>query len=181
MKKISLWALIGAFSFTLACTGAKVTSTTSTKNQASTSIYPSWYNNDGFATDSTSFLAVSEGVSTDSTMALTRANSQAKVRLESNIAKELEAVRKALVKNGSSTADTKGFIVALRNAHYRVQDEATISNSIALKKGTSYVAFAEAQISKSEVHDILKNSIGKNARYWRVLMNDSSFNELLGM
>ena len=177
MKYISGIALMSMILLTIACSGAS--EVTNNNTSVNNSLYPTWYGSYEFASDSTNFYARATAVGSDSKKAELRAEKEARALLESYIAKELEDVRKELSRDGSSIVNESNFILMLRNAHYKIEEQATVNDLESAMKEGVYRGFAKVEISKQQVRQLIENGLSSNNRYQNEFMNSDGFQEFL--
>lgn len=176
MRHITSVLLLTFIALTIACSGAKeTTNNTSTSNPN----YPAWYSGFEFNSDSTSFVARATAVSDNSEMAHIRAEREARALLESYIAKELEDIRRELGRDGSTLVQKPDFIMMLRNAHYKIEEQASLSNSEALETEGIFRGFAKVDITKEKVKSLIENGLNSNQSYQQEFINSLSFQEFL--
>ena len=142
------------------------TATTESVSKAPSSIYPIWYQTSGYLADSTSFHAFGTAISADSATAMEKAEQQARIILESEIAELTEDIRQEMIDEGSTDAANTDFIIILRTAHSLVQDEANVTQSIARVEDGTYRGFSAVRISKPETVSILEKGFTGHPRYW---------------
>lgn len=130
------------------------------------SIFPTWYAANGFSSDSLSYSGFATAIAADSAIALERAEKQARINLEKNIALLTEEIRTDLVKSGSSNADNTDFIIILRTAHSGVEAAATLDQSIARNTVGYYRGFASVEITRAQIRNVLENGFTGHPRYW---------------
>ncbi|MFD2532114.1 hypothetical protein [Gracilimonas halophila] len=151
--------------------GCSATEQTAVSSEGSTGIYPGWYIHSGFSVDSLSYNGFATAVSSDSVIAMANAELQARVNLESYIARKLESVREELEDQGSDIATDTDFIITLRNAHDAVQEEAVSGNKSANKEENYYRGFSEVSITKNELMGLLEDGFSGKTRFWNALKN----------
>tara|TARA_R110002124_G_C8971830_1_gene515225 strand:- start:9029 stop:9565 length:537 start_codon:yes stop_codon:yes gene_type:complete len=162
---------------TLACSGAKEAPKTNTSS--TNSLYPAWYGGFEFNTDSTSFFARATAVADDAETAKLRADKEARALLESYIAKELEDIRSELERDGSSVAKKPDFILMLRNAHYKIEEVATISNLESVENGGVFRGFAHVVVRKEKVRSLIETGLSTNSNYQKEFVGSVSFQEFI--
>lgn len=156
---------------TMGFLGCSATEQTVGSSDGSGGIYPAWYVQSGFSADSLSYHGFATAVSSDSVIAMANAELQARVNLESYIARKLESVREQLEDEGSDIATDTDFIITLRNAHHAVQEEAIPGNRSANKEKNYYRGFSQVSIAKNELMDLLESGFSGKARFWNALKN----------
>jgi hypothetical protein len=139
------------------------------------SIYPAWYSNSGFTSDSTFFHGFATAVSSDSVIAIANAELQARANLESAVAEKLEEVRATLEENGNSVATQADFILTLRNAHHAVQQRATEEGGEARPEASYFTGYSKVSISKSELRRLLESGFSGKSSYWNTLSSSPAF------
>ena len=149
-------------------------SNTLTKNTNTSPVLPPWYSQ-GFTADSSSFQYGGTAIASDSLMAIERAEQDARVELEDYIASELEDIRRELDNNGSAIVNEAAFLMSLRNAHARAQEEATITESSSQMMGQAYRGFAVATITKARLSQLLQDGLSSNSSYWETLSTSAAF------
>lgn len=163
----------------LLITGIQCSSTSSvsteTTSKAAPSIYPVWYNNSGYLADSLSFHGFGTAVSSDSLSAITKAENQARIILEAEIAEITEIIREDLVEGGSNAAKNTDFIIILRTAHSLVQQEADKGQGIARNTNGRYRGFASVSITKEKIVSTLEKGFNGHPRYWSEFSGVQSF------
>jgi hypothetical protein len=150
-------AILGA----CAASGPAISDSTSAE-----SIFPSWYTIDGFSSDSLIYSGFATAIASDSAVALERAEKQARINLEKNIALLTEEIRTGLVESGSNNADNTDFIIILRTAHSGVETAATLGKSIARNTEGYYRGFASVEITRTQVRNVLEKGFTGHPRYW---------------
>ncbi|MFV1884654.1 MAG: hypothetical protein ACMZ7B_09215 [Balneola sp.] len=130
------------------------------------SIFPSWYAMNGFSSDSVSYLGFATAIAADSTVAVERAEKQARINLEKNIALLTEEIRTDLVKSGSNNADNTDFIIILRTAHSGVEAAASSNQTIVRNTEGYYRGFASVEITRAELRNVLEKGFTGHPRYW---------------
>jgi len=180
MKYISHTLLLVLITFSISCSGAKEVATNNNTN-TSTSIYPTWYGSYEFSSDSTTFSARATAVADDSEKSILRAEKEARALLESYIAKELEDIRSELERDGSESVKKSEFILLLRNAHSKIEEDATVLNSKAINKEGVFRGFAKVEITKKQLKQLIENGFSSNAAYLRELTTAQSFKELVSI
>jgi hypothetical protein len=179
MKYISQILLLTIITVSIACSGAKEVAT---NNSTSTnSLYPTWYGSYEFSSDSTTFSARATAVADNSEKSIIRAEKEARALLESYIAKELEDIRSELERDGSKLVKKPEFILMLRNAHSKIEEEATVLNSKAMNKEGIFRGFAKVEITKKQLKQFIENGLSSNAAYLREFTNALSFKELVSI
>jgi len=176
MKNFSKTALMSVVLLTIACSGANELSNNNlTETNA---LYPSWYGTYEFSSDSTDFYARATAVASDADMAKTRAEKEARALLESYIAKELEDVRSELERDGSTIVKEPNFLLMLRNAHSKIEEQARVSRTEAVMKDGVYRGFARVEIVKKDVNDLIESGLNSNSQYRREFVGSTGYKEL---
>jgi len=178
MKNYSRIALLSLLTLTIACSGAKETTTNSSTTTSSSSMYPVWYGSFEFSADSSSFHARATAVASNANTAKIRAEKEARALLESYIAKELENVRSELERDGSDIVSEPAFILKLRNAHLKVEEEATVLQSDSKQSEGVFRGFTKVEINKQTLHRLLEQGFSGNRAYWNTFSSSKSFTEL---
>ncbi len=140
--------------------------------------YPQWFQANSFSADSTVFHGYAQAVAADSAVAVANAVLQARANLETGLANLLEEVRTEQEKSGVDVVTKKGFILSLRNAHQQSEQAAAKSNGAAYAKKGHYLGYAEVELTKVEVKDLLKK--GLSSTYWNALAESPIFKERVG-
>ena len=99
--------------------------------------------------------------------------------LESYIAKELEDIRSELERDGSSVAKKPDFILMLRNAHYKIEEVATISNLESVENGGVFRGFAHVVVRKEKVRSLIETGLSTNSNYQKEFVGSVSFQEFI--
>lgn len=73
------------------------------------SIYPNWYSQNSFASDSLAYHGYGNAVSGDSVVAMANAELQARANLEKGISDLLEDIRIEIQENGTNAVTEPGF------------------------------------------------------------------------
>jgi hypothetical protein len=167
-----------AFSLLIIANCAPASDVTTTTPTPSASMFPAWYTTSGFTSDSTGFSGFGTAVAADSSDAVKRAEVQARLILETEIAKLAEDVRLELVETGSNAADNTDFIIILRSAHAGVEQTADIRYSSAVNNAGIYRAFVSVFITKSGVVATLEDGFTGHPRYWGEYSGASKFEAL---
>jgi len=176
MKNFSKTALMSVVLLTIACSGANELSNNNPPE--TNALYPSWYGAYEFSSDSTDFYARATAVASDADMAKTRAEKEARALLESYIAKELEDVRSELERDGSSIVKEPNFLLMLRNAHSKIEEQARVSRTEAVMKDGVYRGFARVEIVKKDVNDLIESGLNSNSQYKREFVGSTGYKEL---
>ena len=137
-----------------------------TESSSADSIFPSWYAINGFSSDSVSYSGFATAIAADSAVAVERAEKQARINLEKNIALITEEVRTDLVKSGSNNADNTDFIIILRTAHSGVESVASLTQSASRNTEGYYRGFASVEITRAELRSVLEKGFTGHPRYW---------------
>jgi ribosomal protein S4 len=177
MKYISGIALMSMILLTIACSGAS--EVTNKNTSVNNSLYPAWYGSYEFSSDSTNFYARATAVASDSKKAELRAEKEARALLESYIAKELEDVRKELSRDGSGVVKEPNFILMLRNAHYKIEEQATVNDLESAMKEGVYRGFAKVEISKQQVRQLIESGLSMNIAFQREFVGSQSFKDFV--
>lgn len=159
-----------------ACSTSENTTADKTNNEVS-SIYPEWYSQTDFTSDSVSFNGFATAISSDSVIAIANAELQARVNLERAIAEKMENVREALEDNGNSIANNTDFILTLRNAHQSVQEAASEAGGEARPKANYYTGYAKVSISKNELISLLESGFRGKTSYWDAISSSVIFTQ----
>lgn len=156
---------------TMGFLGCSATEQTTESSDGSGGIYPGWYIQSGFSADSLSHHGYATAVSSDSVIAIANAELQARVNLESYIARKLESAREQLEDQGLDIATDTDFIIILRNSHHAVQEEAVPVNKSANRVNNYYRGFSQVSITKNELMEILESGFSGKTNYWNALKN----------
>ncbi len=155
----------------LACSSSEKLTNTKTSN----SIYPAWYSSFAFTSDNTTFYARATAVASNPETAKQRAELEARAFLESYIAKEIEDIRYELERDGMKGMNAPDFILKLRNAHAKVESEASVVNSSATETDGIFRGFVRVSISKKKVEELMKSELNATD-----FVASQSFIEFLG-
>ncbi len=158
----------------ISCSATSETISTNS-DTSSGALYPAWYNLAEFNQDSTTFYGFATAIASDSLTAIERARAQAKANLETRIGEITETVRTEMVEAGSSAAGNTDFIIILRAAHSKVQNEALLTNSWATFSETHFRAFVSVTITKESVVATLEDGFTGHPRYWGEFSNSAPF------
>lgn len=145
--------------------------------ESASSIFPSWYQNAEFASDSLGYMGFATAVAADSAKATERAELQARFNLEKRIAQLTEEIRTDLDQAGSTDANNADFIIILRTAHSAVVDAANVTGSKATKMDGYYRGFASVKLTKAEIRTVLENGFNGHPRYWGGFSSSDTFND----
>ncbi len=154
---------------TIGCSG---TQTVISNSENTNALFPGWYQTSAFAQDSTSFSSGGTAVASDSLIAIERAETQARILLESHLAQKMEDIRESL---GTDEASRSDFIITLRNAHARAEQAATVINSSSKKTEKGYRGFAVVSISRQEFHSLMEQGFSSKSGYWNTFSSSSSY------
>ncbi|MEX0609148.1 MAG: hypothetical protein WD016_12440 [Balneolaceae bacterium] len=146
---------------------------------SSESVFPAWYNSSGFTSDSLYFSTYATAISSDSLRAVSRAENQARVNLESRIAEKLEIVRNQLEEKGSEYARQADFILTLRNAYAPVETKARVTEGVATKNENHYRGFAKVSVEKNDLRNIIEAGFAGKATFWAELTGSTAFTKEL--
>lgn len=139
------------------------------------SIYPAWYKNVEFTQDSLGYSGFATAVASDSAKAIERANQQAKIHLEKQIAQITEEIRLDLAKSGSTAANNSDFIILLRVAHSKVMNAKLSSAGIAREADGYFRGFSSVRITNTEVKTILETGFNGHPKYWGEFSSSEPF------
>lgn len=148
---------------------------TSKKAVSSTPGVPTWYQSSGFNSDSLFFYGYAQAISSDSVIAVANAGLQANASLENALAEEFEDIRVDLEEEGQNILSEPEFLITLRNAHQKVQDEADRSNGYALSKDGHFLGYAEVRISKKELTNLMSTSFANKSSYKNAFLESEAF------
>ncbi len=160
--------------------GACATSSGSVESVSSAvtnSVFPSWYQTSEFAIDSLSYSGFATAIAADSTIALERAEKQARLNLEKNIALLTEEIRTDMVDAGSTDADNTDFIIILRTAHAALEDAASLDQSLARQTDGYFRGFASVEITRAKIREVLEKGFTGHPRYWGGYSSSEGFAE----
>ena len=162
-----------------ACSSTQeVTGTSSTDAVTpSKSIYPDWYSQNYFASDSLAYHGYGDAVSGDSVVAMANAELQARANLEKGISDILEEIRVELQENGSGAVSEPSFLIALRRAHQQVETEAEDAVREAKSDDSIFRGYAQVSISKSELLALLEDNL--SVGQWNLINSARQFSEEL--
>lgn len=177
MKKTTKLAFIAAVLLMVACSGANELS--KTNSTGANALYPSWYGAYEFSSDTSNFYARATAVASDADLAKLRAEKEARALLESYIAQELEDVRSELERDGSSIVKEPTFILMLRNAHLKVEEEATVVDTEHFEKDGVFRGFARVEIGKQEIRKLIESGLSSNKRYQSVFTESAGFADFI--
>tara|TARA_R110000868_G_scaffold37111_6_gene131451 strand:- start:36505 stop:37035 length:531 start_codon:yes stop_codon:yes gene_type:complete len=163
MKLLKVWVL--SLTVVIGLNACSTTENTVTEIEP-ISIFPSWYKNVEFTSDSLGYSGYATAIAVDSTKAIQRAVAQARIHLEKKIAQLTEEIRLEFKESGSNDAENADFIIILRTAHAGVVENAKVSETISSKLDGYYRGFASVEISKSEVRSTLEKGFTGHPRYW---------------
>ncbi len=139
------------------------------------SVFPSWYQNAEFSSDSLGYSGFGTAIGADSAKAIERADMQARIYLEKRIAQLTEEVRTDLVQSGSKDAENTDFIIILRTAHSNVVEAANSVQSVSRKTDGYYRGFASVEISKDQLKSVLEQGFKGHPRYWGAFSASPTF------
>lgn len=159
---------------------SSTSSTTVTAPEAVNKDYPAWFGPYRFSSDSTNFNANATAVSANKQEAINRAEVEARANLESYIAKEIENIRLDIEAEGSKVVTNPSFILKLRNAHYKVEKEATVTKSEAKLIENVYRGFVSVHISKEQVKRILEQGLSSNSNFAKEFLKSVQLTAFLG-
>lgn len=162
---------------TVGLLGCSATEPTTVKSEGSSGLYPAWYAQSGFSSDSISYHGFATAVSSDSVIAIANAELQARVNLESHIAELFEEERERLMEEGSIFARNTDFIITLRNAHNEVQSAATSKNRSASNEEGYYRGFTQVTITKSKLQDLMRSGFSGKTSYWEAIKETTLFTQ----
>tara|TARA_Y100001935_G_scaffold255663_1_gene270925 strand:+ start:88497 stop:89033 length:537 start_codon:yes stop_codon:yes gene_type:complete len=141
----------------------------------SNSIQPAWYASAESAYDSVAYYGFGTAIASDSSLAIEKAEMQAKIRLEKLVDETSEEIRNDLVDEGSTDADNTDFIIILRKATTLIRTAASTENAVAVKVDGNYRAFAKAGITKTQIRSTLEKGFTGHPRYWGGFSGADSF------
>ena len=156
----------------IACSSTEGTVAT---NSGGSSVFPAWYNATEYAADSVAYYGFGTAVASDSSLAIQRAEDDARANLETYIAELTEEIREEMADAGSGDAKNTDFIIILRTAHSYVEGAASAASSSAKPEGVYYRGFAGVSISKAELVEVLEKGFTGHPRYWGGFSSSPSF------
>ncbi len=143
----------------------------------SSSIFPTWYLNVEFTSDSVEYKGFATAIASDSIKAIERADKQARIHLEKRIAQLTEEIRTDLLDSGSRDVENADFIIILRAAHYNIEEAASTSQMSSRKIDGYFRGFSSVSITKSEIKSVLENGFTGHPRYWGEFSSSPSFSK----
>lgn len=144
---------------------------------ATDSTFPSWYQSSEFGIDSLSYSGFGTAIAADSSIAIQRAEKQARLNLEKNIALLTEEIRTDMVKAGSTDAGNADFIIILRTAHAALEEAAFLNQSTARATEGYYRGFSSVEITRSQIREVLEKGFTGHPRYWGGYSSSPGFAE----
>ena len=166
----ALLALLTTF-FVYSCSSSEGLMDSST----SSGLFPDWYSASLFEADSVSFSGFGLAIAADSTSAIQRASDDALKNLDIRIGNLAEDVRTKLVSDGVTAANNTDFILILRNAHADAIRNGIITEYSVVNEEGNYRAFAKAELSRSELINLLEEGFTGHPRYWASYSESSIF------
>ena len=179
MRNTTKLAFIATVLLMVACSGANELQNTNTSG--ANAIYPSWYGAYEFSSDTSGFYARATAVASDAGIATLRAEKEARALLESYIAQELENVRSELERDGSSIVKEPNFILMLRNAHLKVEEEASVVDTEHFEKDGVFRGFAKVEMSKQILKNLIESGFGSKNSYKKEYVESRAFKELISL
>ena len=173
--RLSLFAIL-FISIVSAC--SSTSSTTTGTDSSSSSLYPVWFNASGFESDSTSFYAFGTAIASDSLLAIEKASSAAKLKMEKGLADKLESIRSGLEESGNTDVKNTDYFIILREAHEEISSVTTIQNVDTKKEGLTYRAFISASLTKSKARAHLEKGFTGHPRYWGAISSSIGYKSL---
>lgn len=158
-----------------ACASSSGSVESADTNTTLNSIFPSWYLTSEFGIDSLSYSGFATAIAADSTIALQRAEKQARLNLEKNIAILAEEIRTDMVKSGSTDADNTDFIIILRTAHAALEETALLNQAIARQSAGYFRGFASVEITRAQIREGLEKGFTGHPRYWEGYSSSEGF------
>lgn len=158
----------------IGCSATQETSTTQTPNTKASDI-PSWFQQTTFTADSTSYMGYGEAVASDSTTAIQNAKLQARANMESGISRLIEDARVKLSGEGNELADSPDFLITIRNASQKLENEGAVTNQIAVLQEGYYRGFATVNISKTEARNMIRDGLAGKQNYLDALNSTNLF------
>ena len=152
--------------------GCSGTETVTSNPENANTLFPGWYQTSAFVQDSSSFSSGGTAVASDSLVAIVRAETQARILLESHLAQKMEDVRESL---GTDEAAKPDFIITLRNAHAKAEAAAAVINKASKKTEKGYRGFAVVSISRQEFHSLMEQGFSSKSGYWNAFSSSSSY------
>lgn len=173
---LSLLFLSTALVFT-ACSGAQKTAAPSaTESSETDSVFPSWYDQSGFANDSLSFYASATAISSDSARAGLRALSQARIALTNALSAKLESARVQMETDGSTLVRQRDFLIDLRNASAETGNGAETAEQTTKSEDNYFRGFAKVRITRAELNTLLEQAFS-NSGYWAEFSSSAAYAE----
>lgn len=167
MKLFKFGALSVIIITTIGACASSSGSVESTDTNTLNSIFPSWYLTSEFGIDSLSYSGFATAIAADSTIALQRAEKQARLNLEKNIAILAEEIRTDMVESGSTDADNTDFIIILRTAHAELEATASLNQAMARQVDGYFRGFASVEITRTQIREVLGKGFTGHPRYWK--------------
>ncbi|MDR9418445.1 hypothetical protein [Gracilimonas sp.] len=174
-KAISLIAISTLITISACAPTETVTLDESVAEAPTSQKYPGWYNSSGFLSDSLSYHAFGTAISSDSVIAIANAKLQANAVLEDHIAELLEDAREDMEEVESEASET-AFIIQLRIAHGKVEENTTTSETFAkFENGEYYRGYSQVTLSKEQLFNLLESGFEGESRYWELIANSELF------
>ncbi len=175
--KLFKFGALSVIIITLTGACASTGSVDSTSAPEANSVFPSWYMASEFSTDSLTYSGFGTAIAADSLIATQRAEKQARLNLEKNIALLTEEIRTDMVKSGSTDAGNADFIIILRTAHAALEEAASLNQSIARATEGYYRGFASVEMTRSQIREVLEEGFTGHPRYWGGYSSSPGFAE----
>ena len=172
--KLLVFSIIAIWGATACAPSENLTSNNET---GTSSLFPTWYQNVEFTSDSLDYTGFATAIASDSIKAIERADKQARIHLEKRIAQLTEEIRTDLLDSGSSDVDNADFIVILRTAHSNIEKAASTSQMISSKTDGYYRGFSSVTITRNEIKLVLETGFNGHPRYWGEFSSSPSFSK----
>lgn len=171
MKTKFGWGLLTVAVVTLfACSSSNQVSKTQNSNSSQ------WYKQaENFMAGPNAYTAMATSLSSDSTIALYKADQTALANLRSGMQKQLEQLRRKLVNQKMAYAGKPEFILLIRGAVPDKMNKADRTKSLVFSKDGIYQAYVEFSYLKSDLSNDLLNALSSNMHYSTAVKNASAF------
>lgn len=145
------------------------------------SLYPSWFENETeIVRDSTAVRAYASAVDSDSTVAVDKAEKQARENFISSFSETMEEIRnEAINEGGESVLSESGFVMALRNAEGALSGipEIEEAEGEAQEDYKGYRGYVELAVSKDNLTETLETELSSHAEAWESLKSSEAYSD----
>jgi hypothetical protein len=159
------------------CSG---TETVTKQNEVATSPYPSWFNANGVASDSTHLQVFAVSLAADSLDALQRAESASLRDLDLYIGEISESIRSEMDRNEVEGARSVSVVRTIRSISQECTTASVLANTEVQFINGAYRAFASHKIRKADIISVYSDAFADKNQFFMSFKDTGSFQTHFG-